>query len=153
MASAQESAAPFAYDEVAYPTPILADQTPDQLGKSALMHGFRPADPRTASVLEIACGNGYNLIGVGAAAPASRCVGFDLSGSAIAVGRKLVGEAGLTNVDLHEGDILTYPHDGETLRLHHLPRGAFLGPQAGAGGADGADRRAAGAGRYRLRRL
>ena len=114
MASPAETPnVPFAYDEVAYPTPIRDDQTPDQLAKAALMHGFDPPDPRTASVLEIACGNGYNLIGVGAVAPASKCVGFDLSASAIAVGRKLVDDAGLTNVDLHQGDILTYPLDGD----------------------------------------
>ena len=102
----------FAYDAVAYPTPVLALQTPDRLAAAVMLHGWKPPPPGTASVLEIGCGTGFNLIGIGAVAPKSRCVGFDLSGEAIARGQALVRRAGLTNVDLHKGDIMDYPRSG-----------------------------------------
>lgn len=103
----------FAYDEVEYPTPILSSQTPNQLRASGLMHGYSAPDARTARVLEIGCGNGFNLIGIAANNPDGRCVGFDLSETAIGKGRELIERAGLTNIELHVGDILTWPRDGE----------------------------------------
>jgi SAM-dependent methyltransferase len=109
----QKAAAPFAYDEVAYPTPINSMQTPERLGASIMLHGLSAPDPRTARVLEIGCGNGYSLIGVAANAPGCRCVGFDLSAKAVAVGHELVAKAELENVELAHGDILTWPRDGE----------------------------------------
>lgn len=102
----------FAYDAVAYPTPVLALQTPDRLAAASMLHGWRAPPPETASVLEIGCGTGFNLIGIGAVAPRSRCVGFDLSGEAIARGLDLVRRAELDNVDLHKGDIMDYPRRG-----------------------------------------
>lgn len=102
----------FAYDAVAYPTPILPLPTPNRLAAAGLLHGWRAPDPSTASVLEIGCGDGFNLIGVAAVAPASRCVGFDLSGEAIARGQALGTQAGLQNVELHQGDIMDYPRSG-----------------------------------------
>ena len=53
----------FAYDEVEYPTPVLSSQTPNQLRASGLMHGYSSPEPRTARVLEICCGNGFNRNG------------------------------------------------------------------------------------------
>lgn len=103
----------FAYDTVAYPTPILAMQTPDRLRAAGLVHGWSAPEASTASVLEIGCGDGFNLIGIATAAPQSHCVGFDLSGEAIARGVELATATGLSNIDLHKGDILDYPHDGK----------------------------------------
>lgn len=102
----------FAYDAVAYPTPVLPIPTPNRLAAAGLLHGWRAPDPSTASVLEIGCGDGFNLIGIAAVAPGSRCVGFDLSGEAIARGQALVTQTGLQNVDLHRGDIMDYPRGG-----------------------------------------
>jgi SAM-dependent methyltransferase len=106
------SATRFAYDAVAYPAPILPALSPERLKASGLLRGWETADPMTASVLEIACGDGLNLIGAASVAKGHH-VGFDLSAEAIARGRELVAEAGLSNVELEEGDILTYPRHGE----------------------------------------
>lgn len=111
MNQAQPESA-FAYDAVAYPTPVLSLQTPDRLAAAGMLHGWQAPEPDTASVLEIGCGTGFNLIGIGAVAPQSRCVGFDLSGEAIARGRDLAALADLKNVDLHKGDIMDYPRNG-----------------------------------------
>jgi SAM-dependent methyltransferase len=110
----QAKAPQFAYDRVAYPSFVLDDLTPNRLRASALAHGLRPPDVATASILEIGCGDGINLIGFGAVYPNARAVGFDLSASAIERGRELVEASGLTNVDLHVGDALTYPREGQT---------------------------------------
>ena len=103
----------FVYDRVAYPGYVVEFLSPNRLRSSALLHGWRPPDPATASVLEIGCGDGLNLTAFGAVSPQGRAVGFDLSSEAIERGRALVEVAGLTNVDLHVGDAFTYPRDGE----------------------------------------
>ena len=103
----------FIYDEVAYPSTIIAAQTPDRIAAAGLLHGWKAPDPLRASVLEIGCGDGLNLIGIAASAPNSRCAGFDLSAPAIARGVELAAAAGIGNLDLHFGDILSYPRQGE----------------------------------------
>lgn len=103
----------FSYDRVAYPSPVLESLTPDRLRASALLHGYNPPEATTASVLEIGCGDGVGLVAWASTAPTARIVGFDLSPIAVAKGKELAEAAGFTNVDLHVGDILTYPRDGE----------------------------------------
>jgi SAM-dependent methyltransferase len=103
----------FVYDRVAYPGYVVEFLSPNRLRASALLHGWRPPDPATASVLEIGCGDALTLAAFGAVSPQGRAVGFDLSSEAVDRGRALVEVAGLKNVDLHVGDALTYPRDGE----------------------------------------
>ena len=104
----------FSYDRVAYPTPVVPAQWPDQMAAAVLLHGVEPPDPETAAVLEIGCGTGLNLIGAAAAHPGARFVGFDLSGTVIAEGQRIAEAAGLGNVTLVKDDILTFARDGET---------------------------------------
>jgi SAM-dependent methyltransferase len=103
----------FVYDRVAYPGYVVEFLSPNRLRASALMHGWRTADPATASVLEIGCGDGLNVMSFAAVSPGGKAVGFDLSAEAIERGQALVEVAGLKNIDLHVGDALTYPRDGE----------------------------------------
>lgn len=102
-----------AYDSVAYPTAIISQMTPDRIRASGILYGWSAPDPATASVLEIGCGDGLNIIGMAAVAPRARHVGFDLSGQAIARGQALIAAAGLDNVSLEVGDILAWPRKGE----------------------------------------
>lgn len=104
---------PFAYDAVAYPTAIVPLMTPDRIRAAGLLHGWSAPDPATASVLEIGCGDGLNLMGMATVAPNARHVGFDLSTAAIERGRRLAADAGLSNVELEAGDILAWPRAGE----------------------------------------
>ena len=103
----------FAYDKVAYPAAVVDALAPDRLRATALLHGWRAPEPATASVLEIGCGVGLNLIAFASVTPDARAVGFDLAAEAIDRGRSLVEVCGLRNVDLHVGDAMTYPRDGE----------------------------------------
>jgi len=105
--------AAFAYDQVAYPSPILEDLSPERLRASAMLHGFDAPDAASASLLEIGCGDGINVLAFAAVAPQARAVGFDLSLDAIERGRALLARTGLENAELHVGDILSYPRSGE----------------------------------------
>jgi len=104
---------PFAYDEIAYPTPVVPQMATERMRSAGILHGYQPPDPSTASVLEIGCGDAYNLIAMAEVAPQARHVGFDLAAAAIERGQRLAAAAGLTNVELSAGDILTWPRTGE----------------------------------------
>ena len=103
----------YIFDEVPYPSYVHDVADPDHLCAAGQFYGWAAHDPATASVLEIGCFDGLNLMTVAAAFPQSRCVGFDLSADAIERGRHHAAQAGLQNIRLEHGDILTYPRDGQ----------------------------------------
>ena len=100
------------YDRVAYPGTSDEYYSPNRLRASALLHGFRPPDPRRPRCLRSVAATG-STSSRSVLRRMTRLVGFDLSSEAIERGRALVDAAGLKNVDLHVGDALTYPRDGE----------------------------------------
>jgi SAM-dependent methyltransferase len=102
-----------AYDEVAYPSSAIELTAPERLCAVGLLRGWRTADPARARVLEIGCGAGRNLLSIAALTPGARCVGFDISSSAIAAAQSLAARAGIGNATFEVADILAYPHEGE----------------------------------------
>jgi hypothetical protein len=104
---------PAGDEDVPYVDSVQLKLTPDKMAVAALLRGLSPPDPRTASFLEIGGARCINTLGVAAAHPDARCVGFDLSAGMIESGRALGAAAGLKNADLQQADILTYPRDGE----------------------------------------
>lgn len=94
------------YDETAYPTAIFTQTHPDRMAAIARASGLNPPPIGNARVLEIGGGDGMNLIAFGVAHPDSRCVSFDLAGSAIARGRDWRDAVGAANVELMQLDIL-----------------------------------------------
>jgi len=94
------------YDTVAYPGKPYPETHPDRLAAMALLHGLSPAPVERCRVLEIACGDGANLIPMAYAIPGSEFVGFDLARSPIERGQGRIGELGLSNVRLFVGDLL-----------------------------------------------
>jgi SAM-dependent methyltransferase len=94
------------YDTVAYPTAIFTQTHPDRLAAIARLHDLAPADPASARVLEIGCGDGMNLLAMAVAAPGARFTGFDLAPSVIARGQARAAAAGLSNVDLEVRDVV-----------------------------------------------
>ncbi len=77
------------YAELPYPGLPYARTHPDHLARCARRHDLRPVDPDGCTVLEVACGDGLNLIGMAAASPGVRVTGFDLDGAAIARGQAM----------------------------------------------------------------
>jgi methyltransferase-like protein len=56
-------------------------------------------------VLELGCASGGNILPLALRYPASHVVGIDLSAVQIDAGRKAAAELGLTNIELHQGDL------------------------------------------------
>ncbi len=67
--------------------------------------GLRPTDHHVASVLEVGCAHGVNLMAMAARLPAATFVGVDLDPAAVAVARARATEAQLTNVRFEVGDV------------------------------------------------
>lgn len=97
---------PTSYDEVAYPAVPFPQTAPEQLAVSAALAGLAAPSPASATVLEVGCGDGFNLVALAAAWPDAQFFGFDLAPTAIARGQALAAGIGLGNVTLAVGDIL-----------------------------------------------
>lgn len=81
-----------------------------------------------ADVADIGCGGGVTLTTIAEAFPATRCVGYDPSATALALARQRADERGLTNVELREApaeDLPDEPAFDLVLSfdcLHDMPR-------------------------------
>lgn len=97
-------AALTAYDQVAYPGHAYPQTHPTRLGAMAQLLGLTPAPVERCRVLELACGDGANLIPMAVALPGATFVGVDVAARAIAAGQEIVAELGLRNIELRAGD-------------------------------------------------
>lgn len=100
-----------AYDEVAYPGHAYPQTHPTRLAAIAQLLGLTPPVPNRCRVLELACGDGINVIAMGTTLPHSAFVGIDLAARAVAAGQELIDEMNLRNVTLHAGDASSLPAD------------------------------------------
>jgi len=71
---------------------------PDRLFTLGKFFGASPAEPGTASVLEIGCSSGGNLIPIALKYPQSKLLGIDSSLSQVNAAQKSASEIGLMNV-------------------------------------------------------
>jgi SAM-dependent methyltransferase len=83
------------------------------LATLARLFGLSPAPPQRCRVLEVGCGDGGNLIPIALGSPGAHCIGFDLSAKAIARGREIVREIGLTNIELTQADLMAFRPEAE----------------------------------------
>ena len=93
------------YEEMPYATFALRVADPNRLSAIARLYGVSVPAPNEASVLEIGCGTGTNLIHIAERYPQSRCVGVDISERHIAEGHKIASGSGVLNAELRCGDI------------------------------------------------
>jgi SAM-dependent methyltransferase/methyltransferase-like protein len=94
------------YDAVPYPSLAFDHTHPDQMAAMATLHGLDPAPVEHCRVLEIACGEGGNLIPMAYAIPGSEFVGFDLAGLPIERGQGRIRELGLENIRIFQADLM-----------------------------------------------
>jgi hypothetical protein len=105
------------YDRVSYPSMLFASTLPSYMAAVARFHGLSSPEVATARVLEIAGGDGVNVISMAATYPEASFHSFDLAASAVARGQRLLEAAGLTNVVVETRDLieaaetLTGPYD------------------------------------------
>jgi len=103
---------PTPYDEVRYPGHPYAQTHPDHLATIGTLFGMRPAPVGECRVLEVACGDGANLVPAAYALPGSSFVGFDLAAWPIAAGRAVIERLGLQNITLLQGDLAGFDAGG-----------------------------------------
>src|SRR5262249_53061656 len=78
---------------------------PARMGAIATLMNMDPAAVARCRMLEIGCGNGFNLIPMAAALPKSEFLGVDLAEDAIEIARKTAGGLGIENVRFVAGDL------------------------------------------------
>ncbi len=101
------------YDEVLYPNYAHAQTHPDRLATLATLHGLQPANIATSRILELACGQGGNLIPLAVSYPSCTCVGIDLAERQIAQGQKVIDALELENIELRCQSILDFSDDSK----------------------------------------
>lgn len=94
------------YDQILYRGLPYAQTHPDRLATLACLFGMKPAPVESCRVLEIGCGDGWNLIPAAFSLPGSSFTGFDLAETPIEMGRTAAAELGLTNLKLEAADIM-----------------------------------------------
>jgi SAM-dependent methyltransferase len=93
------------YDRVAYPTMAHPQTFAECLSIKGFLRGLDVARPERCRVLELGCGDGFNLAAMAAIYPESSYTGVDYSAEAIERGRGLMAELGLKQVRLETADI------------------------------------------------
>jgi len=88
------------YDEVPYQSYPYAQSSPEKLATLGTLFGMKPPAIETASVLELGCAEGGNIIPHAVHYPKGKYVGVDLSKVQIDAGKKHIKELGLKNVEL-----------------------------------------------------
>ena len=100
-----------AYNELAYTSfPDFASH-PDHLATVATLLGLDVAPVATCRVLELACGDGTNLVPVAAGLPNATFVGVDFAARPLARATRMASDLGLANVRLHQLDLREFPAD------------------------------------------
>ena len=99
-------AARTSYDEVPYNSYPFVESHPDRLTTVAHLFGLTPPEVRTASVLELGCASGGNIIPMAEQLPEGRFIGIDLSAKQIGFGQDRLKRLGLKNIELRHGSIL-----------------------------------------------
>ena len=100
---------PTPYDQFPYRGRPCTESHPSRLYTVAALLGQKPppAAIATCRVLELACGDGSNLLSIAESLPQATCVGLDLAARHIATAQADAATLGLTNVRFLQADILT----------------------------------------------
>jgi len=93
------------YDRVAYPSLAHSQTFPENLANRAWLRGMDPAHPGKCRVLELGCGDGFNLAAMAMIYPESQYTGIDYSSEAIERGRRMLAELELGQIRLEAADI------------------------------------------------
>lgn len=94
------------YDALPYISQSFKETHPQKLESIARLISLDPPAASEARVLEIGCSFGGNLIPFALNNKNADVVGIDLSGIQISKGQKIVEDIGISNLKLHQKDIL-----------------------------------------------
>ncbi len=96
------------YDALPYLSRCIPQTQPDNLALAAILRGIEPVPVDRASVLELGCASGGNLIPLAATWPGSRFVGIDRSSVQINQGQEFLAQLELSNIDLRVADLMEF---------------------------------------------
>ena len=96
-----------AYDRVPYPGHTHARTHPNRVAAVARLFGVDAPPVGSARVLEVACGDGANLIPIAYSLPRAQCAGFDLAASAVARAQERIAKLALKNCTITGADLET----------------------------------------------
>ncbi|MBW1862161.1 MAG: methyltransferase regulatory domain-containing protein [Deltaproteobacteria bacterium] len=99
------------YDIVHYKNHPLPQTHPDRLAALATLFGMKPHAIRKCRILELACGNGNNLIPMAYGLPQSELIGIDMARGPISKGQDMINTMGLKNIILKSMDIMDVGND------------------------------------------
>src|SRR5580693_864345 len=94
-----------AYDDFPYPSAVFPQTHPDRLAVMGTLYGLDVPPVERCRVLELGCGDGWNLIPMAYGLPQSEFIGVDIATSAIEHGVALCHELALPNLSLRLMDI------------------------------------------------
>ena len=97
------------YDDFLYPNYCYPETHPDRLGSRATLFGMKPAPAELCRVLELACGDGANLMPMAYGLPNSEFLGVDRASQPIARGKEMIAALKLKNLELRQFDLLALP--------------------------------------------
>ena len=101
------------YDAFPYPSSAYPRTHPDRLAVVATLYGIDPPSVDRCRVLELGCGDGWNLISMAYGLPNSEFTGIDLASTPIERGKAFCQELGLRNVHLRQLDLMEAGDLGE----------------------------------------
>jgi 2-polyprenyl-3-methyl-5-hydroxy-6-metoxy-1,4-benzoquinol methylase len=99
------------YNDVPYVSAPDPAHHPDRLATIGTLFGLDIAPLAACRVLEVACGDGSNLIPIAAALPRASFTGFDFAAQPLARARRMADGLGLANLRLLECDLRALPAD------------------------------------------
>src|ERR1700686_3862120 len=94
------------YDSVMYPSFAFLQTHPDRLAVMGTLFGMNPPDVEHCRVLEIACGNGGNLIPMAFGLAHSEFAGVDLAAKPVEMAREKITRLGLKNIRVDQADLM-----------------------------------------------
>jgi len=101
------------YNLLPYPSMPFAYTQPSRLAALSALFGIEAPSATEASVLELGCASGGNIIPLAARFPNAHFVGMNLSERHISQGRQRIADLGIENIELRQGDLATAKFQGQ----------------------------------------
>src|ERR1019366_3689360 len=99
------------YNQILYPTHVYPETHPDTLARTAVLFGMDPPPVQQCRVLEIACGDGGNIIPMAFELPHSEFVGIDSASIPIQHAQRVIERSGAKNVSVRALDLMEICRD------------------------------------------
>jgi SAM-dependent methyltransferase len=104
---------PDSYDEVRYPSFPLHQSHPAYISALSAIAGLKLPPVEQWRVLEMACGDGSNILPLAFDYPEGAFIGVDRARNPIKAGRALASRLNLANIELLDADLAEWQPEGE----------------------------------------